>query len=79
VRGTRQSVEPFFRYEQLDTQAAVPSGFTRNDSLDKQIYTVGVSYKPVDKVVIKADYKNYQTDGPTPTADEVAVGLGFVY
>jgi hypothetical protein len=79
VRGTRQSVEPFFRYEQLDTQASVPSGFARNDSLDKQIYTVGVSYKPVDKVVIKADYKNYQTDGPTPTADEVAVGLGFVY
>lgn len=79
VRGTRQSVEPFFRYEQLDTQGSVPSGFTRNASLDKQIYTFGVSYKPVDKVVIKADYKNYQTDGPTPTADEVAVGLGFVY
>lgn len=79
VRGTRQSVEPFFRYEQLDTQASVPGGFTRNDSLDKQIYTVGFSYKPVDKVVIKADYKNYQTDGPIPTADEVALGLGFVY
>ena len=79
VRGTRQSVEPFFRYEQIDTQAAVPAGFARNESMDRQIYTVGFSYKPVDKVVIKADYKNYQTDGSTPTADEVAVGLGFVY
>jgi hypothetical protein len=47
--------------------------------MDRQIYTFGFSYKPVDKVVIKADYKNYQTDGSTPTADEVAVGLGFVY
>ena len=79
VSGTRQSVAPFFRYERMDTQASVPSGFPRDGSLDKTIYTVGLSYKPVDKVVIKADYKNYQVDGPTPTADEVALGLGFVY
>jgi hypothetical protein len=79
VSGTRQSVAPFFRYERMDTQAAVPSGFTRDGSLDQTIYTVGLSYKPVDKVVIKADYKNYQVDGPTPPADVVALGLGFVY
>jgi hypothetical protein len=79
VSGTRQSVAPFFRYERMDTQATVPSGYTRNSSLDKTIYTVGLSYKPIDKVVIKADYKNYEVEGPTPTADEVAVGLGFVY
>jgi hypothetical protein len=79
VSGTRQSLSPFVRFENLDTQSSVPSGFTRNSSLDKQIYTVGLSYKPVDKVVIKADYRNFRTDGPTPTADEVAVGLGFVY
>jgi predicted porin len=72
-------VAPFFRYERMDTQATVPSGYTRNSSLDKTIYTVGLSYKPIDKVVIKADYKNYEVEGPTPTADEVAVGLGFVY
>jgi hypothetical protein len=79
VSGTRQSLSPFVRFEHLDTQASVPSGFTRNASLDKQIYTVGLSYKPVDKVVLKADYRNFRTDGPTPTADEVAVGFGFVY
>ena len=79
VRGTRQYLAPFVRYEHLDTQAAVPSGFQRNSSLDKQVYTIGLSYKPVDRVVIKADYRNFQTGGPTPTADEVAVGVGFVY
>jgi hypothetical protein len=79
VRGTRQALAPFVRYEHLDTQAAVPSGFQRNSSLDQQVYTIGLSYKPIDRVVIKADYRNFQTDGPTPTADEVAVGLGFVY
>jgi opacity protein-like surface antigen len=79
VSGTRQSLSPFVRFESLDTQASVPSGFTRNASMDKQIYTIGLSYKPIDKVVVKADYRNFQTDGQTPTADEVAVGVGFVY
>ena len=79
VSGTRQSVAPFFRYEQVDTQAAVPAGFTRDPSLANTIYTVGFSYKPIEKVVIKADYKNYQSEGSSPPADVVAVGLGFVY
>ncbi len=79
VSGTRQSLTPFVRYEQLDTQAGVPAGFARNASRDRQVYTVGVSYAPLDKVVIKADYKNYTTDGTNPSADEVALGFGFVY
>lgn len=79
VSGTRQSLSPYVRFEHLDTQASVPSGFARNASMDKQIYTIGLAYKPIDKVVVKADYRNFRTDGPTPTADEVAVGLGFVY
>jgi len=79
VSGTRQSVTPFFRYEMVDTQAAVPNGYPRDSSLADTIYTAGVSYKPIDKVVIKADYKNYVSEGPTQPADVVAVGLGFVY
>jgi hypothetical protein len=79
VTGTRQSLSPYVRFEQLDTQAGVPAGYVRNASMEKQIYTIGVAYKPIDKVVIKADYRNLQTDGPIPTADEVALGLGFVY
>lgn len=79
VYGTRQSLSPFVRFEQLDTQLGVPSGFARNASKDRQVYTVGLSYKPLDKVVLKADYKNYTTDGINPSADEVALGIGFVY
>lgn len=79
VSGTRQYFAPFVRFEQIDTQADVPSGFVRNQSLDRTIYTVGFSYKPIDRVVIKADYRNFTTDGSSPTADEVALGLGFVF
>ena len=79
VRGTRQALAPFVRYENVDTQASVPSGFIRNAALDQDIYTVGFSYLPVDRVVIKADYRNYQSQGGTPPADVVSLGLGFVY
>jgi len=79
VKGTRQALAPFVRYEQVDTQASVPSGFTRNAALDQQIYTVGFSYLPIDRVVIKADYRNYQSQGGTPPADAVSLGVGFVY
>jgi hypothetical protein len=79
VRGTRQALAPFVRYEHVDTQADVPSGFPRNAALDQQIYTVGFSYLPIDRVAIKADYRNYQSQGGTPPADVVSLGLGFVY
>lgn len=79
VSGTSQSLSPFFRYEEFDTHAGVPSGFERNRSLDKQVFVYGVTYKPIDKVVLKLDYRNFETDGDSKTADEVAVGIGFVF
>jgi hypothetical protein len=79
VKGTRQALAPFVRYEHVDTQADVPSGFPRDSALDQQIYTVGFSYLPIDRVVVKADYRNYQSQGGTPPADVVSLGLGFVY
>jgi hypothetical protein len=52
-----QYVSPFFRYERYDTQAKVPSGFQRNLAYDRTVYTMGVSYKPIPRVVLKADYQ----------------------
>lgn len=79
VSGTSQYVAPFFRYEQYDTHAGVPTGFASDESLDKELYTFGVTYKPIEKIVFKVDYRNYDTDGEKKTADEVGVGAGFVF
>lgn len=79
VPGTTQYLAPFFRYETYDTQENVPSGFTKNESLDKRLYTAGLSYKPIPEVVLKLDYRNFQTDGASKTADEVAFGVGFAF
>lgn len=79
VAGTTQYLAPFFRYESLDSHAKVPTGFARNASLDKTVYTAGLSYRPVPEVALKLDYRNFETDGGKETADEVAVGVGFAF
>ncbi|MFI5362252.1 MAG: hypothetical protein ACHQ49_09810 [Elusimicrobiota bacterium] len=55
--ASAQYVSPFFRYERYDTQAKVPSGYQRNLANDRTVYTMGVSYKPIPRVVLKADYQ----------------------
>jgi len=76
--NTEQSLEPFYRFEYLDTQRDVPVGFTPDPAnTDQHIHTVGISYKPIPQVVIKVDYRN--RDAAAALADEVNIGLGFVF
>jgi hypothetical protein len=74
--GTRQSLEPFFRYEHLDTQAEVPSGFRPNKANKVDVVNVGLSYKPIPNVVFKADYRQLNPERGD-TVDEVNLGFGF--
>ena len=76
---TSQSLAPFFRFESFDTQKKVPSGFTREAGNNANLYTVGLSYKPISTVAIKVDYRNFDTKGPTNIADEFSLGMGFSF
>lgn len=77
-RDSGQYLAPWFRYSQFNTQDDVASGFTADDSFDRDIYEVGLSYKPIPEVVIKLDYRNVDSEtGKQP--DEVRIGAGFVY
>ncbi|BCX82705.1 hypothetical protein MIT9_P2291 [Methylomarinovum caldicuralii] len=73
-----QYLAPFFRYERWDTQAEVAGGFTRNGNLDRRLWQIGVNYKPIPNVVIKADYRNIDAD-QGEVADELNLGLGFIF
>jgi len=76
---TRQYLAPFFRYEIFDTQDDVPRGFVRVPGNDVQLYTVGLSYKPHPQVVLKLDYRNFNTSSAKPRADELNLGAGFIF
>ncbi len=61
-QDTTQYLAPFFRYEKLDTIAKAPNGFADDPTKDWQIYQVGLQYKPIPNVVIKADYRNLRCE-----------------
>jgi len=76
--NTEQSLEPFYRFEYLDTQRSISGNFTSDpEHTDQYIHTVGISYKPIPQVVIKVDYRNRDAAHALP--DEVNIGFGFVF
>ncbi len=77
--NTSQALLPFFRYEHFDTIASAPTGFADDLSKDKEIYQVGLHYKPIPNVVIKADYRNIRNKKGTPEPDDVNLGFGFIF
>ncbi len=75
---SEMTLEPFYRYEWVDTQQAVPDGYVRDQILRNQIHTLGMSFKPIPNVVLKADYRNVSAKEGSP-ADEVNLGIGLVF
>ncbi|MEI6068147.1 MAG: hypothetical protein WCP96_12455 [Methylococcaceae bacterium] len=77
-RDTPQYLAPFVRYEKLNTVAKAPTGFVSDPTKDQQIFQVGLSYKPIPQVVIKADYRNFVAkQGTLP--DDFNLGFGFIF
>jgi len=73
-----QSLVPFARYERTNTQAAVPAGFDANPANDVRSWTLGLSYKPIPQVVLKADYQSYHNRAGTGQ-DRVNMALGWIF
>lgn len=75
---SERALEPFFRFEYLNTQFDVPSGFTANQAQELQIYTAGIQFWPIPNVVFKADVRNKVADaGSSP--DEINLGIGLAF
>jgi hypothetical protein len=77
-RGSAQQLVPFVRFESLDTQAAVPTGFSRSAARQVESFTLGLSYKPIDRVVLKADFQDYDNDAGTGI-DQLNVAIGYTF
>ena len=79
VKKTRMSLEPYFRYENYDTQRDVSNlGYMRDKSKEIDLYTAGLQFKPIPQVVMKLDYRHFDpADGDR--ADEVQALVGYVF
>lgn len=78
LAGTTESFTPFVRWEQLDTQAEVPLGYARSGANQVSITTIGFSFKPIDQVVVKVDFQDYEKQDGTGINQYNAL-LGYVF
>ena len=75
---SKWSVEPFIRYEIIDTQASVPDGFTEDQSQTGDIITIGITAKPHPQVAIKADFQQVENDADTDV-NQFNLGIGWMF
>lgn len=77
-RGGNWAVIPFVRYEVLDTQSKAAAGAERDPAQDQDLLTIGLSVRPLDQVVFKADYQDAGNEAERGS-DQVNVSLGFIF
>ena len=77
VKGNSNLI-PFVRWEKLNTQDKVADGYVANPNYDQEIITVGVSYLPIDQLVIKLDYVDSSNEATTGV-NRFELGLGYVF
>jgi hypothetical protein len=80
-RGTgrgEMALIPYARFESYDTQSKVPAGFLRDPAREVSSFTLGLAFKPIDEVILKADYQNYDNEAGT-ALDQFNVALGYLF
>lgn len=78
LRGGKQALIPFLRWERLNTQQEVVSGVVANGANDKTVLTLGLNYKPIPNVVVKADYQKIENRALTGR-NQFNVALGYYF
>jgi hypothetical protein len=78
--NSKMSLEPFFRYERLDTQYRMQPGFSALAENDRHILMVGIGFQPIESVVLKLDYRIFtQVSNDETLNEQIEVGVGFVF
>jgi hypothetical protein len=77
-RGGRQALIPFLRWERLNTQGQVIPSAVRDLATDQTVLTVGLNYKPIPNVAVKADFQRLENRARTGR-NQTNLGLGFYF
>ncbi|MGC8917482.1 MAG: hypothetical protein ACP5NF_10955 [Thermoanaerobaculum sp.] len=74
----KKTLAPFFRYEAINTQKAMPRGFVANPANDQKVLTLGIAFQPLPQIIFKADVQNYRNDAGTGV-NQWNLALGYVF
>lgn len=69
---------PYVRYEQVDTQREVATGYADDPSTDLTVTSLGLAWKPVPQVVGKVDYQIHTNEAETGV-NQLNVQLGWLF
>jgi hypothetical protein len=78
VSGSKMNLLPYARYEQYDTQAAVPAGYARNPANDVEEITVGAAFQPIPQLILKADWQQ-RRNAAKSGVNVWNVSLGYIF
>lgn len=76
--GVRDQLVPYFRWERVNTQAAVPAGFSTNPATDRGGLLLGAMWKPIPQISVKADYQILTNEAETGV-NQFNVNLGYLF
>ncbi len=76
--ASQQSVTAFARFDYVDTQADVPAGLQSRLEFRRTSEVVGLVYRPIPQVALKADYRHRQF-GAGPDTDEFASAITWLF
>jgi hypothetical protein len=79
VPASAQRLNAFLRYERFDTQASVPAGLVKDETLARRITTFGLSYKPLYNVVFKGDYQLQRNKAGVGEGELLSLGVGYQF
>ena len=73
-----RSLSPFFRYERYDTQAKTPSAFSKDPANSRVEYTLGVTFKPIPQIALKAD-QQWKRNQARTGVNQWNLGLAYIF
>lgn len=76
--GSGLQLLPFVRYEQINTQQEVATGYAADPATDAELLTLGASFFPHRQVVLKGEYQRTSNDAGS-TQNGVNVLLGYIF
>ncbi|MEO6709140.1 MAG: hypothetical protein ABI054_04475, partial [Planctomycetota bacterium] len=67
----------FARYDDIDTQRDVPSGFSADPHGDRDEWTLGIGLYPLENLVLKADYQIRNDEATGSPQNQFNLGIGW--
>ena len=76
--ASEQALLPYVRYEAVNTQVDVPSGYSSSGSKDFNVTTIGLAWKPIGNTVLKTAYEIHSNESSSGI-NQFNVAIGWLF